>query len=184
MAVGVEMGRAVRVGIGLHAEGMGHEMVHAPDQEVIGQVLLQPDALLPAVVSEYLAHAVAALRRVDGRQRSAQPAQHEVIEPPVPRLSPHAEGAVPLALGQHLATDIVDARHVLPGEAPEVVAEAAAGAGVLVVVLDQMADVPDPMRTTPGADLLRKVFLHQPGHGVHIGKPRLGAGGGIKVLLP
>ena len=44
MAMGVKVGRAIRVGVVLHAERMGNKVIHTPYQEVIRQILLQANA--------------------------------------------------------------------------------------------------------------------------------------------
>ena len=81
-----------------------------------------------------------------------------MIKPPIPVIAHKTIGAVVLAAGQHLAADVVDACHILAAEPPKIMAQAAAGAGMLVVVLDEMTDVLDTMGAAPGTDLFGKVF--------------------------
>ncbi len=71
VSMGEEMGRAVGIGVFLHAESVGHKMVHAPHQEVIGQVFFQPHALLPTVITEDFAQAIALLNGINRRQGRA-----------------------------------------------------------------------------------------------------------------
>lgn len=52
MAMGVKVGRAIRVGVVLHAERMGNKVIHTPYQKVIRQILLQANALFPAVIAK------------------------------------------------------------------------------------------------------------------------------------
>ena len=107
-----------------------------------------------------------------------------MIKPPVPAVPHETAEAVVLAAGQHLAADIVDPRHILAAEPPEIVYQTAAGAGVLVVVLDEMTDVLDTMGAASGTDLFGIVFLHQPGHSIHIGHAHLGTCRRLKIPFP
>lgn len=67
MSMSKEMRRTIRIGVFLHAEGVGHKVVHAPHQEVIGQVFFQPNALLPAVIAEDFAQVVAMFGWINAR---------------------------------------------------------------------------------------------------------------------
>ena len=169
-ALGVEVGRAVRVGEGVPGKGVGHKVVDAPHQKVVRQVLLQPDALLPSVVAENLAHGVACLARLKCRGAGRQGAQAVVVELPVAGAALGVQGGAVLPLGQHLAADVVDARHVLALEPPEEVPQAGAGAAVLAVVLDDVADVRHPPLMAPVRHLLAEVLPHQLCHQIHVGR--------------
>jgi len=83
-----------------------------------------------------------------------------------------------------LTANVVDARHILAAKAAEVMTQAASCTGMLVVVLNQVADVFPPMRMAPGTNLLGEVTFHQTSHGVHVGQVHLRSGGGIEMLLP
>ena len=170
VALGVEVGRAVRVGEGVPGKGVGHKVVDAPYQKVVRQVLLQPDALLPSVVAENLAHGVACLARLKGRGAGRQGAQSVVVELPVAGAALGVQGGAVLPLGQHLAADVVDARHVLALEPPEEVPQAGAGAAVLAVVLDDVANVRHPPLMAPVRHLLAEVLPHQLCHQIHVGR--------------
>ncbi len=149
MALGVEVGRAVRVRELLGAEGVGHKVVHTPDHEVVQKVLLKAHPLPPAVGTEYLAHGVALLSRLYGRGGAGKLAQAVVVEGTVTLLEHPPVVAYVLPLGHNLSADIVYPRHVLARKSPEVVAQGGAGAVVVVIVLDKVADVLDPMLTAP-----------------------------------
>lgn len=67
VAMGIEVGRTVRVREGSGVKGVGNEMVDAPHQKVVRQILFQPHPLRPAVVAEDLAHGPTLLAGLDGR---------------------------------------------------------------------------------------------------------------------
>ena len=180
VAVGVEMRRAVGVGERLARERVRHEPVDAAHEEMVGQILFQPDALGPAVVAEDLAHRVAALARLDGRGALGQRGEAIVVEGAVAGLVHVVDAGFILALGQHLTADVVDACHVLALQAAEIVAEACAGAAVLAVVLDQVADVAHAVVVAPGGELFAEIGPHKPGQAVHVnGVDAGGAGAGV-----
>ena len=93
-------------------------------------------------------------------------------------------GADVLALGQNLSADVVDAGPVLSGQTAEIVAEARTGAGVLVIVLDQMADVLHAVRAAPVTDLEGEAVLHLQGDSVHVIAAHHGLQIFVKILLP
>ena len=184
VALGIEVRRAVPVRILLCGEGMGHKVIDPAHHEVVQQVLLQPHALLPAVVAKDLAHRPAVHVRVQRAHGGAQLAESVVIELAVLLVTEHVLFLPILHAGLHLAADVVDAGHALPLETPEVVPQAGARAGVLVVVLHHVADVLHPMRAAPLADLMRKVLLHQAGDAVHKGVADLRRQKRIAVIRP
>ena len=173
LAVGVEMGRAVGVGEGLRGEGVGGEVVDAPGEEVVGQVLHRPHTGAPAVGPEVFAEGPAALAGVDVGMGRAELAQLIVVEFPVAGLRKALRSDRVAAADHHLAADVVDAGHMLPGEAPEVVAHAGAEAGVGAVVLDDVADILYAVGGAPVTQLPGKAPFHQPGDAVHIPDPDL-----------
>ncbi len=67
VAVGIEVGRTIRVRKFLRRKGMGDEVVDPADQEVVRQVFFKADSLTPAVGPEDFAHGVADLCGLDGR---------------------------------------------------------------------------------------------------------------------
>ena len=183
VAVGVEMGRAVRIREFQPRKGVGHKVVDAPDEEMVRQIFFQPEAFLPAVVAENLAHGAPGLPGLQCGSALAQLAEAVMEEDAVPREVRGGQGGLILALGIHLAADIVDARHILAGQAPEVMAEAGAGPAVMAVVLNDVADVHDAVLPAPGSELLGEVLLHQPGQAVHV--QRVNPGGfGPGILVP
>ena len=184
VAVGVEVGRAVLVREGLGGEGVGHKTVHAPYHEMIQQVFFQMHALFPAVVAENFAHGAALHVGVQRAQGRAQLAKGVVVELAVVMVAEHVFLLPVLHARLHLAADVVDAGHGLPFQAPEVVAQAGAGAGVLVVVLHHVADVLHAVIPAPPADLVGEVLLHQPGHAVHKGVADFRRQEGIAVIRP
>src|SRR5699024_8420689 len=72
------------------------------------------------------------------------------------------------ALGQHLAADVVNARHVLALQAAEIMPETGPGAAVLAVILDDMADVAHTVVMAPGGDLFAEIAPYQTGQTVHV----------------
>ena len=180
VAPGVEVGRAVPVGIG-HGEGVGREHIDPPHQHVAGQPPHQGHALGPAVVAENLAQGAALLFRVDVRGGAGQLRQAEVEEFPVrvpgdPLVNPPREPRYNLVM-HHVHTG-----HVLAPHLPEVVAHAAAHAGVGVVVLNDVADVLHAVRFAPLPHLPGEALVHQLGHAVHVAGA--GAGGLVPRLVP
>ena len=168
VAVGVEMRRAVGVGERLARERVRHEPVDAAHEEMVGQVFFQPDALGPAVVAKNLAHGVAAFGRFNGRGTLGQGGQAVVVEGAITRAAHIVHPRFILALGQHLAADVVNARHVLALQATEIMPEAGPGAAVLAVILDDMADVAHTVVVAPGGDLFAEIAPYQPGQTVHV----------------
>ena len=73
-----------------------------------------------------------------------------------------------LALGQHLAADVVNARHILALQAAEIMPQAGACAAVLAVILDDMADVAHTVVVAPGGDLFAEIAPYQTGQTVHV----------------
>jgi hypothetical protein len=161
---------------------MGHEPVNAPHQEVVRQILFQPAPFLPAVVAKNFAQAAPLFARVNGRQRAAQVPQHIVVKQPAAVLPHQPVGAIPFSLGQHLPANAVDAGHVLAGKPPEIMSQGTAAAKMLVVVLDQMADVFHPVLVAPAADLPGKIPLYGAGDSIHVCKAHPGSG--TRVVLP
>ena len=62
---------------------------------------------------------------------------------------------------------------MLSGEAPEVMAHAGTEPGVGAVVLNDVADILDPVGGAPVPQLIGKALFHQPGDAVHIPFPDL-----------
>ncbi len=184
MAVGIEVRRAVLVRVGLCGEGVGHKVIDAAHHKVVEQVFFQPHALLPAVVAEDLAHGAALHIGVQRAHGAAQLAEGVVVELAVLHITKHILLLPVLHTGLHLAADVVDAGHGLPFEAAEVVPQAGARAGVLVVVLHHVADVRHAMSAAPLADLVREVLLHESGHAVHKSVAHLGRQKRIAVIGP
>ena len=177
---GVEVGRAVPVGVG-HGEGVGREHVDPPHQHVAGQPPHQRHALGPAVVAEDLAQGAALLLRVDVRGGAGQLRQAKVEELPVcvpgdPLVNPPREPR------HNLMMHHVHAGHVLAPHLPEVVAHAAAHAGVGVVVLNDVADVLHAVRLAPLPHLPGEALVHQVGHMLHVGGA--GTGGSVSRFVP
>ena len=152
---------------------MGGKVVDAPGEEVVGEVLHRPHTGVPAVGPEVFAEGPAALAGVDVGVGGPQLAQLIVVELPVAGLGKALRPDRVAAADHHLAADVVDAGHMLPGEAPEVVAHAGAEPGVGAVVLNDVADILDPVGGAPVPQLIGKALFHQPGDAVHIPFPDL-----------
>ena len=52
-------------------------------------------------------------------------------------------------LRQDLSSDVIDPGHILTVQATEIVAQTGTGTGMLMIILDQMADIHDVMRAAP-----------------------------------
>ena len=141
-------------------------------------------ALLPAVVAEDFAHGAAVHIGVQRAQGRAQLAEGVVVELAVLRRAKHVLFLPILHARLHLTADVVDAGHGLPFKAAEVMPQTGARAGVLVVVLHDVADVLHAMLPAPLADLAGEVLLHQTGDAVHKGIAHLGRQKRIAVIGP
>ena len=141
-------------------------MVHTPHQEMIQQEFFELNALRPAVGSEDFTHGAAFFQGLNGSCGGSQFAQDIVVEMAVPLLEGISRKLLPL--GQYLTANIVNTSHILPRKAAEIVTQAAAGAAVLVVILDEVADVLHAMLPAPVSKLEGKIFPHGFRHGIHI----------------
>ena len=184
VAAGVEMRRAVRIRIFHRAEGVRDKVVDAAHEEVVGQVFFEPYAFLPAVVSEDLAHGAAGLFGLDGCRGVRELPEEIMVELAVSVGENVIVVGDILALREDLTSDVVDAGHILSPEAAEIVAQRGARAGVVVVVLDEVADVFHAALAAPVPDLLREILPDQAGDGVHVGVAKAGGLLRIGVLNP
>ncbi len=167
LSVGVKVGRTVRIRKGSRGEGMGHQVVYAPDQEVIRQKLLFSHPRLPSVSPEVFTQAPSLLFRIHRSQRGSQLSTNIVVKAGlVVNLWILPSGGV-FTVYHHLAADVVDSRHVLAGKPPKVVSQTDAQIRVEVAVLQHVADVLHAVIRTPPSDLFRKALLHQTGGHLH-----------------
>ena len=182
IALRVKVRRAVLVRK-LIVKGMGNETVHTPHQQEIHQPRHQRRTLRPAIRTEDLAHGLAIHGFVLAGMGGSQLAQHIVIKLPVRRAALHGGGrdAVRHA-GHHLMQHNVNAAHVLPVQAAEIMSRAAAETCVGVHVLNHVPDILHAARTAPVAQLIREVLFPELRHRVHVGKAHLR--GAFRVRIP
>lgn len=164
MPMGIEMRRKV-----LPRERVRNKIIDSAHHEMIRQIFLQMNSLLPSVIPEDLTHGISLLPRLYSRGGTGQRSKTVVIELSLPGLSVTVDTGRIFSLGQNLAADIIDPRHILSFQSPKIMAQAGTRTAVLSVVLDHMPDVSDPMLPAPVADLAGEIFPHQPRQDIHIG---------------
>ena len=183
MPLRAEVGRAVGVGV-VGGEGMGDEVVDAAHQEEVGDPLHHGTALGPAVCTELLAHGAALHLRVLVSQGCPQLTQDVVVEGGIADTRREA-GVVDVVghAGHDLVEDDVDTRHVLTLQCAEVVTRARGHSGVAVEVLDDVADVHDPVVAAPVTQEVAEIIAVEAGDGIHVGQADgRGVGTGIPQL--
>ena len=84
----------------------------------------------------------------------------------------------------YLTPDVIDACYALPLQTPEVMTQAAACPGMLVLILNHMTDVFHTMFPAPVANLPGKAFFHQSGNMIHKGIAHLGSQSLITAVAP
>ena len=155
----VEMRRAVRVREILHGECVGNEMIDTADHHMVEDPLHLFEPFSPAVCPKHLTHGAPAFFRIETCERNTETGQSIVEEFTVIGVdaSDRMERII-IEFRTELLKDDINACHVLPPKSSKIVRSAQTELGMTSVVLNDMPDIFDSVRTAPVADLPAEVF--------------------------
>ena len=129
-------------------------MIDPAHHKMVCQISFQPHTFFPSIISEDLTHRTILFSRVNGCRAGCQPPECKMIKFPVSFRAQVGNIFDILSLRQHLSADIINARHILSGKSPEKMSQTGTAPRMLIIVLDQMADILHTMFPAPAADLL------------------------------
>ena len=134
---------------------MGHEAIHAPGQEVIHEIFLGLHTHSPAISAKILTHTTAFFPGINGSHGSPHSSQHVMVKARVILTHGRQSPGHILSSRPYLASDVVDARHVLTGQSPEEMAHARPQIRIGIAVLQHVTDILHSMSLAPVPQLSR-----------------------------
>ena len=164
----IKMRRAIRIREFFRAECMRYKMIDASHHKMIYQIFLQSHALIPAIISKDFAHGISFFLWLYCRCGTGKFTQKIMVKFPVSMLEHTVIIGNIFALREYLPSNIIYACHILSGQPPEVMPQRRTRAGMVVIIFNQMADIPDSMAAAPISYLYGKVLFYQVRHCIHI----------------
>ena len=162
------MGRAVRIRKILHGKGMRDKPVDSIHQHMIQEPLHHFQAFAPPVSSENLTHGSALLQTIQRRQRCSEICQHIMEKCSViTHIAANPAETEAVHLRAQLLQYDINPRHILAFQSPEIMPRAKAQMRMRSIILNDMADVLNPVRSAPVPNLAAEIRTVESGNDIH-----------------